>query len=395
MRVLHTVTTLDPSYGGPAAVARRLMRGLAERGHRVGLMLPQADLDRAGDLRECVALHPVEVAPGAFRGKLPPIARVREILEEYDAALCHELWSAGTFGVCRALRDETSARKPVLLRTAGALVDTGIAHHRLRKAIFLALGHRSNLRSAIRAALLQSFAEAANARRLLPDADLVEFHGGVDAPGTDRPQASAGRIWRRVVTLGRYAPEKGLDVLIRAWGSVAEAFPQWRLEMHGYDYRGEQARLQELIDRLPEAIRQRTVLAGPVTGEEKSRVLFGADLYAQPSRREGGVSIAALEAAAHGLPVLVSHGANSAALTAEGGGEEFPLEAERLAATLREWMRKSDAQRRAAGEAARSIALAEYSWEAALDLLETILESVTGGSLPAHLLLCKDQGEGS
>ena len=48
-----------------------------------------------------------------------------------------------------------------------------------------------------------------------------------------RPSAPCNHNSRRVVTLGRLAPEKGYDLLVDAWKKVAERHSAWYLDVYG------------------------------------------------------------------------------------------------------------------------------------------------------------------
>ena len=97
-----------------------------------------------------------------------------------------------------------------------------------------------------------------------------------------------------VVCVGRLCPQKGQDVLLRAWPAVAARLPQARLVLvgDGPDHA-----------RLLRAASPGVLLAGPAA--DPLPWYQAADVVVQPSRWEG-MALAPLEAMACGRPVVVT-----------------------------------------------------------------------------------------
>lgn len=111
---------------------------------------------------------------------------------------------------------------------------------------------------------------------------------------------------------------KGLDILIRAFASIASAYPGIRLVLAGYEF----DRFETLVAECPPPLRERIEYAGFVTGEEKRKLLSGATFVVLPSRHESS-PISILEAAACGKPVLVSDIPEMALVEENGFGLSF------------------------------------------------------------------------
>lgn len=94
---------------------------------------------------------------------------------------------------------------------------------------------------------------------------------------------------------------KGLDILMDAFGKVAEKFRNVRLVLAGHELDS----TAELFKRVPEEFRKRVSYAGFVSGAEKMDLLAGAKVFVLPSRHEA-FPISTMEALACGRPVLVS-----------------------------------------------------------------------------------------
>ena len=115
----------------------------------------------------------------------------------------------------------------------------------------------------------------------------------VRAPGAKGPAGSR----RTIVGVGRLGHEKGFDLLIRAFASVANARPEWDLLILGEG--SERAALAAEIAELGLASR----VAMPGQDPEPLEALQRADLFVLPSRYEGFPN-ALCEAMACGLPVI-------------------------------------------------------------------------------------------
>ncbi|MFB7884552.1 glycosyltransferase [Microbacterium sp. NPDC056057] len=111
------------------------------------------------------------------------------------------------------------------------------------------------------------------------------------------PPDAASRDPHRVVMLNRLAPQKRVDLAIRAWQRVAEAVPEARLDVYGDGPLRDE--LQALIDEL--GVAASVTLHGAT--DQRDAIFDRAALFVTSTAFEGqGLSIA--EALARGLPVV-------------------------------------------------------------------------------------------
>lgn len=196
------------------------------------------------------------------------------------------------------------------------------------------------------------------------------LHTGVDtrvfAPdddgGDDRPT---------VVFVGKIVANKGDGDLLEACLRIAPRVPGLRLRMLGS---GDPARFRALTDR---AAGHPGLLETPghVERDRLPAELAGADVFAAPSRYEGGPGFVYLEAMACGVPVVACSGSGvEETVDADCGMLVPPGDIDALADALLRLLRDPDLRERL-GRAGRKRALAMDS-EACVDRIEAYYESV-------------------
>lgn len=160
--------------------------------------------------------------------------------------------------------------------------------------------------------------------------------------------------------MGRLHARKGVDVLARAF--LRADVPGARLVIAGPD-EGMLPVLQSIRD-------ERIVITGYLGAAERLEALAAADVFCLPATGEG-LSMAALEALAAGLPVILSPGCNLPGAAEAGAGLIVEPQVEPLAVALRDVL--SDAGRREAmSAAARSLARERFTWESVGARLEDV-----------------------
>lgn len=102
---------------------------------------------------------------------------------------------------------------------------------------------------------------------------------------------------KRVIAVGRYVYQKGFDLLLRAWKKVEEQCPNWELVIYGD---GDRSPYEQLLVELG-IDANRCHLNAPTSRIQKE--YMNSSVFAVSSRFEG-LSMALLEAAACGLPIV-------------------------------------------------------------------------------------------
>lgn len=102
---------------------------------------------------------------------------------------------------------------------------------------------------------------------------------------------------KRVIAIGRYAYEKGYDLLLRAWALVEKQYPDWSLDVFGMGNRQPYEQLLAELNLNPEKCRLHGVLS------DVKKEYQNGSLLVLPSRTEG-FGLVLLEAMAFGIPVV-------------------------------------------------------------------------------------------
>jgi phosphatidylinositol alpha-mannosyltransferase len=175
--------------------------------------------------------------------------------------------------------------------------------------------------------------------------------------------------------LGRFdEPRKGLAVLLSAFGEIAPRRPGLRLLIAG---RGD---TDEALDRIRPEVRDRVVMLGMVSEEDKARVLHSVEVFCAPNTGGESFGIVLAEAMAAGAPIVASdleafrrvlRGGQAGELFTVGDAADLARAAERLL---------DDPQRRASLSAAAADAVRAYDWPVVARDVVRVYETVVSGA---------------
>lgn len=300
MRIAVVTETYPPEVNGVAHTVHGFVEQLAGLGHAVELVRPRqpeaAAVDAPGDAHTLVPGAGIPRYPG-LRFGLPSARRLRS------------LWSAR-----RPDAIYIATEGPLgwsALRVANALGIPAATGYHTRFDEYLA-HYGARLLTPAAAAWLRGFHNAGQAtlvptRALRDDLAARGFrHARVLPRGVDttlfdparrdetlRASWSVGRSGLAVAFVGRIAPEKNLDLAVRAFDAIAAAVPGARMVWIGDGPARERLESRHVGH----------VFAGMRRGEDLARHFASADLFLFPSLTEtfGNVT---LEAMASGVPTV-------------------------------------------------------------------------------------------
>ncbi len=382
MKVLHVIPSLSLAWGGPVAVVANLTQGLASKG--IGVSLFSTAGRRVGE--QSVTLG--GVAARTFKtgqlarlwtGYAPNLAEaLRADIKDYDILHIHELWNYPHYAAYRAARH---AHKPYVVTVHGALSPWALGLKGLRKRVyFAALQHATLNNAAAIHAVTQGEREQVKAQRL--KAPIVVIPNGIH-PGefqnlpprqefVDKHPELAGKSV--VLFLGRLHPIKGLDLLARAFGAVAQARKDVHLLIVGPDEVGYRAAVEGMIRGA--GTENNATFTGPLMGRDKLAALAAADIFVLPSYSEG-FSVTVLEAMACGLPVVISRQCFFPEVEEAGAGLVIDTQVEQLAGALTRLIGHPEL-RKEMGERGKRLVQERYTWDKVVDQIVEMYQSVLG-----------------
>lgn len=359
MRIAQITTLFHPHCGGIETMARSLARGLSEGGNHCEVLTRRTRGLTAEDEVDGVTVHRLGGAAGGRRlaqarflasGRL----RLRRDAATLDIVHAHSLYSPALLAAASGIPAVATLHT---VGPTGNLADLlGTPWGRLRLRLY-----RRRLARVI--ALSRSMADELIGGGFA-EQQIAIIPNGVD-PDRHPPASDADRRAARlrlgldpdrphVVFFGRFAHEKGLDVLLEAWPAIAAHAPEAQLLVAGR--RIEQTG-HERAGIAPEAAAARAqVIEDP---DEPRDIYHAADVIVVPSRTEA-FGLVALEAAAAGVPVVASRVGGLPEALGDAGILVAPEDPPALAAATAALL--ADAAHRARlGRAARQRVLAHFT----------------------------------
>ena len=192
---------------------------------------------------------------------------------------------------------------------------------------------------------------------------------------TERREARAslglGEGDRVVLFLGRLHERKRIPLLVEAFGVFAGRCEAARLILAGPDD-GALEEVRAALARL--GLTRRVVIPGMVEGKGRREVLAAADLFALVARGEG-LPVAALEALAAGLPVVLGRECRLPEVAASGAGLVVDGSVPEIASALERVVLAPDGGA-GMGARARLLASERFSWPAIVAQLDGIYSGV-------------------
>lgn len=386
MRILQVTPYYAPAwaYGGPPRVMSDFAAGLVARGHEVDVLTTDVlDEDRRATPRE-------EVIDGVRIRRLPnlsnrlawetkkylPRGLARRLALEaggYDAV---HVTDVRTYLTAAAFLATTVWRTPLVLSAHGSLPASSGLRGAVKSAYDMALVKPMLRRAAL--LLAQTSHEAGLYSRFggrpgaivqvplpLPPLDVA----GASPAGSFRTSLGVGPETPLILFLGRVNHLKGLDLLIEAVEPLFEAGAL--LAVVGRD----DGQLDGIRRRFAARFADGGIrFAGALYGADRFTAYGDADVFALTPRHWEETSVATLEAAACGTPVVVTEQAEIPGLDASGGGFVVPLRQEKILGAIAAALAGGQAM----GERARAHVLGQHGRDVVVAQLEQHLLAVVG-----------------
>jgi glycosyltransferase involved in cell wall biosynthesis len=407
MRILHVIGSLDESSGGPAQACVGLCRELARRGENVsiyslnGKYLEAGRIGRvAAPLYTPVRRHGVEIRYFPYSGtryyvwSVPLAMTLYKDVPHFDIVHIHSVYSFH-FGaaslVCRRFG------VPYLVRLHGTLDPYVRNQRRLRKYLHALVIDRWALAgaAAVHFTAQEEMEDAVGAQYETGFRDLqrraVVIPNGVDVPQLESrgqmdlatqsllarfPELRAKRV---VLFLGRLDRQKGLDIISDAFGRICKVRDDVQLVIAGPDNDNYGHKIRKQLIAL--GVARQVTFTGMLLGAEKSAAFRLADVFVLPSYGEN-FAIAAVEAMAHGLAVVISNRVKIwREIAAARAGTVINCDAAELADAIGRLL-DDNHSRREMGERGRQLVTTRFSWPTVAGQVLDLYRSIASASRP-------------
>jgi len=321
LKLLVVVPAYEPAwaFGGVVRSVSNLCRTMARLGVDVSVYTTNADgqrgcldvpVSRAVSVNGVAVTYlPSSLGPSPAWASRPMHRKLEQTISGFDAVYISAIWQWIGISACRIARQN---RIPYVISPHGSFLAPALRCGRLKKLAFWygVLARCIKTAAALRFTTeferrgSQSFLPE-KASFMVPNSVLVDNGTcrGEDARVNTRCRLGVSKEDFLLLTVTRAHPNKRVDVVIEALQSIRRAGRSARLlvvgpfdNKHGHDLKTLAAR-RNVSDAI--------VWAGYQSGEALEACYCASDLFVLPSAHEN-FCMAAAEAMAHGLPIVIS-----------------------------------------------------------------------------------------
>jgi len=384
MKYLFIVPYFIPAYayGGPVRGVYARATRLTQRGHTVSVYTTDV-LNSQSRYK-----GPKEILLDGIQVKYFPVVsnklayymnyfrafgfykHLKKNINNFDFVFIHDFFtyqSRKTAALCK------THKIPYSITPHGVLNPTRVQFKKLVKKLFL-LTNKHILTNACFAIALTKDEEKV-LEQYLPKKKIRVIPNGVDLNDYSNLNTLRGNLRKRlkledkkiIVFIGRIQKIKGLDVLAYAFRHVLQEVNDACLLIVGPD-EGYLMPLKSIL--IEQGISSSVKFTGLLEGKKLLEALADADVYALTSYSEG-LPISVLEAAAAGLPCVISKGCNVPEISTSKAGYVVDNIPEIIANRIIEIL-KNNNLRATMGIRAQEMVHQQFTWKAVIDKLEDL-----------------------
>lgn len=323
MRILQLIPGLSYS-SGPTHIVHKIAEQLVDQGCKVSIChLTNRGMDTVLPDDSRITAFGYQSRGSPRYGYSPALRKgLERILNDFDVVHSHALWMYPNFALYQAVRNR---KVPYIIAPQGALDKWSLQQNQIIKRIYGTLIERNILNTAAAVQAVSEY-ERLNLREFGVSAPIEVIPNGVSLdvfekrPSREKARASLNIDPDSLVLLflGRLHPKKGIDVLIQAVAGLKIKYPKLMLVIAGSDgASGYQQKLNKII--INHGVTDKVKFLGEVRENEKLTAFSCADIFTLISQSEG-LPVAAIEAMACGLPVVITHGCHIPEVEEYGAG---------------------------------------------------------------------------
>lgn len=372
MKIVHIVSSIDISTGGPALSVTSLINGMLKN----SLINIELVCNRSKNpineefINDNGGISFVNSKAFGFPSYLKSINNNGGI----DLLHGHGLWQLPVHKMARFARKN---KIPHVITPRGMMEPWSLNQRKIKKKIAFKAFQEKDLKSA---ACIHATAttEAENIRNLGYKNPIAVIPNGIDLNNYNKihsDYSDKSKNKKTLLFLSRIHPKKGIELLIEAWSNINLKLKEnWVVEIAGNGDPDYIEDLRKLI--LNKGLKDQIKLIGPQFGHAKLEAYSKADIFVLPTYSENfGIVVA--EALASGVPVITTKGAPWKDLVQKDCGWWIDVGVEPLKVTLEWALKKSPGRLAEMGKNGRDLVQRKYSIEAVslqmIELYEWIL----------------------
>jgi len=354
MKVLHSISSLNLSSGGPSLSVWSLVTGLRKLHVDAEIVTYQSKQQNNEMIGEGLFLNTIP-SPRFQRFGYSSLLNSNIQNTSYDIYHGHGLWQYSVHSMAKAA---IKKNKPYIISPRGMLYPEAMQKSAWFKKLAIPLFQKDDLKKAtvLHATCKQ---ELEHIRRFGFKNPVAIIPNSIDIkiPGK---QAKPENQKKRVGFIGRFVTIKNIENLIKAWSETGKNKPNWELVLIGdgeASYKASLMRLAESLDI------QNISFMGFLSGEEKETALQSLNYLVLPSKSEN-FGMVVPEALIREIPVIASKGTPWEELITHHAGWWIDIGVQPLVKALDEALNLPEEQRKQMGRNGRELVEEKYSIEA-------------------------------
>lgn len=352
MKILHTISGLNISSGGPTSCTYNLIKGLRDEGIEADILtlMPRDDSDKiiAGDSF-------IKALPNDARTPLVYSSNFRRYLSShigYDLYHANGLWTCPTHFTAEIAKKQN---KPCVIAPHGMLYPQALQVSAWKKKIVSTVFQRKDLETA---SCLQAtcMAELEHIRAFGLNNPVAVIPNGLVIDDSLEIRKTSNSV-RRFAFVGRLNRIKNVDLLLSAWSKLGDKTRNCELLIIGD---GDTAYKKELEEFATANKLNNVRFLGFIMGKDLQKLVHSIDFQILPSKSEN-FGMVVPEALIQGVPVIASKGTPWSDLETFDCGWWVDNDIDTLISTLLIAINLSEQDRLGMGERGRTLVLRHYS----------------------------------
>ena len=352
MKILHTISGLNISSGGPTSCTYNLIKGLRDEGIEADILtlMPRDDSDKiiADDSF-------IKALPNDARTPLVCSSNFRRYLSShigYDLYHANGLWTCPTHFTAEIAKKQN---KPCVIAPHGMLYPQALQVSAWKKKIVSTVFQRKDLETA---SCLQAtcMAELEHIRAFGLNNPVAVIPNGLVIDDSLEIRKTSNSV-RRFAFVGRLNRIKNVDLLLSAWSKLGDKTRNCELLIIGD---GDTAYKKELEEFATANKLNNVRFLGFIMGKDLQKLVHSIDFQILPSKSEN-FGMVVPEALIQGIPVIASKGTPWSDLETFDCGWWVDNVIDTLISTLLIAINLSEQDRLGMGERGRTLVLRHYS----------------------------------